>query len=109
MIYPPFCDICTVGFSSVNDRLADSASSLFLEMISNKIREENVTMPLRVLGPSRCVFEKINGRFRYRIIIKCRNNAEFRRFISDIWLKTFKMKEFSDVQTYIDINGDIGL
>lgn len=109
LTYPPYCDICVVGFSSPDDRKADSASALFLQMISEKIAADNVQFPLRVLGPSRCVFERINGKFRYRIIIKCRNTREFRSFIGELWGRTFKMKEFTDVQTYIDINGDIGL
>ncbi|MBQ8569221.1 MAG: primosomal protein N' [Oscillospiraceae bacterium] len=109
LTYPPFCDICVVGFSSPDDNAADKASKLFLQMISDKVQAETVSFPMRVLGPSRCVFERINGRFRYRIIIKCRNTSDFRQFMGQLWCRTFKMKEFSDVQTYIDINGDIGL
>lgn len=80
-----------------------------MNMIREKIEKEKTSIPLRVLEPSRCTYEKLNGKFRYRIIIKCRNNAEFRKFIGDIYKKVFKMKEFANVQTTIDINGDISL
>ncbi|MDY2848625.1 MAG: primosomal protein N' [Oscillospiraceae bacterium] len=109
LTYPPYCDICVAGFSSVNDSHADDGSKAFLGLISDEVDKGNIRFPLRVLGPARCVFERINGRFRYRIIIKCRNTTEFREFISEIRLRFLKMKEYSDVQLYIDINGDIGL
>ncbi|MCR5167626.1 MAG: primosomal protein N' [Oscillospiraceae bacterium] len=109
LIYPPYCDICVVGFSSADDRSADEASKLFLEMLADKVKAENITFPLRVLGPSRCVYEKINGQYRYRIIIKCRNTADFRSFIRELRKAACRTKAFSDIRMYVDINGDIGL
>lgn len=107
MLYPPFCDTCLVGFSSTIENCVETASKCFILMIKNKIKDENCTIPLRVLGPSKGVYEKTNGKFRYRIIIKCKNNNQFRLFIKDLYIQTFKRREFSKVQTYIDINGDI--
>lgn len=109
LIYPPFCDTCLVEFSSETDSAAEKAALRFAELMRVKIEKEKITIPLRVLGPSKCIYEKINGKYRYRIIIKCRNNAAFRSFIGDIYKQIFKLKEFSDVKTFIDINGDISL
>lgn len=109
LIYPPFCDICTVGFSGEDDRKTAAAADLFAEKIAERIKEMPEKMPVRVLGPSKCVFEKINGKFRYRIIIKCRNNASFRSFISGIRTDTAKLPEFRGISVYIDMNGDISL
>lgn len=109
LIYPPYCDTCVVGFSSVIDKCADSASKFFLIMMKEKLKDYEEQLTLRVLGPTKCIYEKINGKYRYRIITKCKNNSEFRKFIGELWVLTFKKKEFSNVQTYIDINGDIGL
>ncbi len=109
LIYPPYCDICAVYFSCGDDLLADKASAAFLELLRSRVGEENVKFPLRVLGPARCNIEKIGGKYRYRIIIKCRCNAEFRSFLSEIRLRFLNLGEFSKVRTYIDINGDIGI
>ncbi len=109
LIYPPFCDTCLLEFSSEIDGCADKASKCFLEMIKEKIAEEKPKFPLRVLGPSRCTYEKINGRYRYRIILKCRNNAVFREFIGGIYKASFRLKDFANVRTFIDFNGDISL
>ena len=109
LIYPPYCDICVVGFSSPKDAAAAAAAAVFLRMIKERISGGGINFPMRVLGPSRCVFEKINGKYRHRMIIKCRNTADFREFIGGLRRETFRMKEFAEVQTYIDINGEIGL
>ena len=107
LIYPPFCDICSLEFSSVIESCADKASKAFLGLISGSIASGEINVPIRVLGPSKCLHEKINGKYRYRIIIKCRNNRQFRDYIGQLYKKTFKMREFANVQTFLDINGDI--
>ncbi len=109
LVYPPFCDICSVEFSSAIEKCADVASKAFLGLITNSINSGQINVPIRVLGPAKCIYEKINGKYRYRIIIKCKNNQMFRDYIGNIYKTAFKMKEFSNVQTILDINGDIGL
>ncbi|MGN0675257.1 MAG: primosomal protein N', partial [Oscillospiraceae bacterium] len=109
LVYPPFCDICTLEFSSPIESCADNASKAFLGLISSSISSGQINVPIRVLGPSKCIYEKINGKYRYRIIIKCKNNQKFRDYIGQLYKKSFKMKEFANVQTVLDINGDIGV
>lgn len=109
LIYPPFCDICAVGFSGEDDKKTGAAADIFAERIAEGIKSIPEKMPVRVLGPSKCVFEKINGKFRYRLIIKCRNNSQFRSFISGVRTETAKLPEFRGISVYIDMNGDISL
>lgn len=109
LIYPPFCDTCLIEFSSEYESAADNASKAFVGMMRRKITEENINIPLRVLGPAKCTYERINGKYRYRIVIKCRNNKDFRGFIGGLYKDVFKLKEFANVRTFVDINGDISL
>jgi len=109
LMYPPFCDICTLEFASVIESCADRASQAFLGLIRGTIENGQINVPIRVLGPSKCVHEKINGKYRYRMIIKCKNNRQFREYIGSLYKKCFGMKEFANVQTALDINGDINL
>ncbi len=109
LIYPPFCDICTVGFSGEDDEKTSLAAECFAEHIAEGVKSVSEKMPVRVLGPSKCIFEKINGKFRYRIIIKCRNNALFRSFIGGIRTDTAHLAQFRGITVYIDMNGDISL
>lgn len=109
LIYPPFCDTCLIEFSSEYESAADNASKAFVKIMQKKISEENIKLPLRVLGPAKCTYERINGKYRYRIVMKCRNNKDFRCFIGDLYKNVFKLKDFANVQTFVDINGDISL
>ncbi|MBQ5317591.1 MAG: primosomal protein N' [Oscillospiraceae bacterium] len=109
LMYPPFCDICVIEFASVIEKCADIASKAFIDLIRNSINAGQINVPIKALGPSKCIYEKINGKYRYRIIIKCKNNQMFREYIGSIYKKALKMKEFANVQTTLDINGDIGL
>ncbi len=107
LIYPPFCDICVIGFSGADEKEVSAAAELFAAKIAEGVEKMAEKMPIRVLGPSKCTFEKINGKFRYRIIIKCRNNSAFRSFISGI--RTETVGQMRKISVFIDMNGDISL
>lgn len=109
LIYPPFCDICVVGFSSAMEQDASEAAGLFLEMLGDYIKSNKPQMPLRVLGPAKCAVEKINNKYRYRIILKCKNNSVFRKMMSELLLNASKHRKFSNVHIYADMNGEIGI
>lgn len=109
LLYPPFCDTCLIELSSEIDSCAQTASFCFMRKLKEKIAMENIRIPLVVLDPSRCTYEKLNGRYRYRIIIKCKNNTVFRSFIGDVYKSCSKLREFANVRAYIDINGDISI
>lgn len=108
LIFPPICDLCVLGISSENDSKAASAANKLLNIIKENIKS-GADFPLRVLGPVRCSYGKISGKYRYRLILKCKNTADFRDFIKLILYEINKYKEFSKVNIYADINGDIGV
>ena len=109
LTYPPFCDICVLGLSSPIENEVINASNEIVRIIQKQIKEQDIKIPLRVLGPVKCSIGKINNKFRYRIIIKCKNNADFRRLISQTLKSTAKNKLFSNTRVFADINGDIGI
>ena len=109
LVYPPFCDICVVGINSPIDIQAQKASGIFIDILKENIKKLSFNFPLRVLGPSQFSIGKINNRFRYRIIIKCKNEKHFRELISISLKDAMKHKDFSNVRIYADINGDIGV
>ncbi len=109
LTYPPFCDICVVGISSeINDE-AQKSSQEFINILKQNIDELNYKMPMRVLGPSPCIMTRINGRFRHRIIIKCKNNSAFRSLMSKTLVDASKSKVFCNTRLFADINGDTGI
>ena len=109
LIYPPCCDICVFGFSSTMESKAIRAADFVTEFIANYLRVNKVDFPMRAIGPSPCTLEIINGRFRYRLILKSKNTRAFRAMIRSVLNAFNENKEFKEVRIYADINGDIGL
>ena len=109
LLYPPFCDICIIGFTGDRqDETADGAQKFFACMMQVKSRIAE-KMPVRFLGPVPCIYGKINNKYRYRIIIKCKNNAVFRQFIRDSLEQGAKLKEVAKIHVYADMNGSVGI
>jgi len=101
--YLPY-DEDSLGYVSMEGA---NASKAMIEIMTAKVKSENINFPLRTLGPVKFTYGRINGKYRYRIILKCRNNADFRKFISDILIQAGKDRRFSNVSVYADINGEM--
>lgn len=104
MIYPPFCDICSVCAVSDDELKALSAAKLFLEEFRKAVDKEKKTVKVIALPVMPPRIAKVNNKFRYRIIIKCKNNAEFRHIISSLLIEFGASKTFGDVTMVADIN-----
>ena len=104
MLYPPYADICMIGFVSENQMKAVKASKDFLNMFINNAREKYPNLPLRILGPSPASVLKVSNKYRYKLIIKCRNNSDFRKLLGDLLCDFDKISEFKDVTVYADMN-----
>lgn len=109
LIFPPVCDICALGASGENEDMTMSAAEALVDIIRQRIKKDNISFPLRVLGPVKCSYGKLSGKYRYRIIIKCKNTAGFRAFVGRILEDFGRLRKFSRVSFYADINGDIGI
>ena len=103
MLYPPFCDLCVVGFVSASHQGAKNAAERFVKQIKDA-KPEDFSIPLRVLGPSPMNVVKTGGKYRYRLIIKCKNNKQFRAFMLRL-IKGFQVNRLNrDVSVYVDLN-----
>lgn len=109
MIYPPLCDMCILCFAGLSDEKVKGGTDAVMELMKVRLRELSPKSPVRVLGPVKASYGKISGKYRWRIIMKCKNNAEMRGFISDILRTSAKLKEMRDVSLYADMNGDAGV
>ena len=104
MIYPPYCDICVIGFSSEKEYSVNKASNDFLSLLKNIHSEKYSQNNIIVLGPVAPRISKIGGKHRSRIIIKCKNNKLFREMISELIIQFEKDKNHNNVSVYADIN-----
>ena len=95
MIYPPYCDLCEVMFSSPSERDAGTAAGFFFQKLKEKAGENS--LKLIILGPSRPRIEYLSGRHRVRLLIKCVFNSRFREALRAAVVETGSKKEFSRV------------
>lgn len=109
MIFPPLCDMCVFCFAGAQDFTVKNGADAVLELMNRMLHELQPKTPVRVLGPVKCSYGRINGKFRYRIIMKCKNNAEMRSFISSVLTESAKLRKMSGITFYADMNGDIGV
>ena len=104
MLYPPYCDLCSVHFISENENSALKCSKEFLNELRRITADKYKSQKIIVLGPMPPRLSKINNKFRYRIIIKCRNSREFRSMISELLISFGRSNKFRDVTLTADIN-----
>lgn len=100
MTYPPYCDLCVIGFSGVKEFAVNNFAVDILNSLKNIHSKEYSDLNVIVLGPVSPRISKVGGKFRSRIIIKCRNNKKFREMIS----KLLKSIDKTNISVYVDIN-----
>ena len=100
LTYPPYCDICVVATQSIyRDAALDTINGIFGK-VKEMLNGEYSDIKLIILGPSPTAIAKVNNRYRYRMIIKCKNNKRFRSMLR----KAMDIKLVNDVTVSIDIN-----
>ena len=104
LVYPPYCDLCVIGFTGENETVVKNAARETLDMLKNYSNGEFKGEKIIVLGPMPARVAKISEKYRYRLIIKCRNTARFREMISKLLIDTGNDSRFSKVTVYADIN-----
>lgn len=107
MLYPPFADLCVVGFVGVREEKTRQAAHSFFEHFTHLAKSEYPCLPLRVIGPSSAAVAKVSNKYRYKIIIKCRNDKLFRQMLSRVLTDYGRDRKFNDVTAYADMNPDI--
>ncbi len=107
MLYPPFSDIFVIGFVGIAEEKVNKASKAFLRMLSLLAQSDYSDQPMRVLNPAPALIGKVNNKYRYKLIIKCRNNKRFREMISHLLIQFAGNRKFSSVTVFADVNPDI--
>jgi primosomal protein N' (replication factor Y) len=104
MLYPPFADICLIGFVGADQTKTLKAAKGFLDEFATLAENEYGGLPIRVLGPSPALVVKVSNKYRYKLIIKCKNNRAFRELLSRVLVGFGTNREYADVTAYADMN-----
>lgn len=106
MLYPPFADLCVVGFVGTAESPVKEAADSFLSAFKTLAAAEYSELPLRVIGPSPAAILRVNQKFRYKLLIKCRGSARFRQMLARLLVLHGQSKKFNGVTAYVDMNPD---
>lgn len=104
LTYPPYCDLCVVGFSGVNREKTLGCANDFFDNLKKRIETEYNDLKVITLGPSPCNIPKISNKYRFRLIIKCKNSKRFRELILKILKETGNTAKFKNISVFADIN-----
>lgn len=103
LLYPPYCDICEVGFTGLDEIAVRGAAFDFFSRLKAAVFSDGM-IPVRIMGPSAAGVAKIAGKYRYRIIIKCRNDKKFRNLMADVLNGCGRNKAYRKVAAFADMN-----
>ncbi len=106
MIYPPYCELCLIGFVGENKEEVRASATAFFDRIRSLNERTYTSVKMIILGPSQASIPRVGGKYRYRIIIKTKNTSDFRKIISTA-LKDFgRDRRNKNVTAFADLNPD---
>ena len=104
-LYPPFCSFCIVGFVGAQEGAVALAAHRFGTLLAERAAA-HPTMPLRLLGPAPMGITMLNGKYRYKLTLKCRNDAAFRALLRETLEAYAKEKLPQKASVILDFNSD---
>ena len=97
--YPPFCDIILIGLNSYHEVEIQNVSNKIYQYLEQRLSKEE----FKVLRPMPCPIDKIQNRYRWRIIIKGKMTQEANEVLNAC-LKEIYQENIKDTRIAIDIN-----
>ena len=104
-LYPPFCAFCVVGFVGDKEQEVLTAAVRFGQLLG-ETAAQNPQMPLRILGPAPMNIVMLNSKYRYKLTLKCRNDAQFRAVMRQTLDAYDKEKLPAKASVILDFNSD---
>lgn len=83
-LYPPFCTMAGVGFVGGDQDEVLARCKEFLAHFRALAAREYADLPIRLLGPAPSDILKAAGKYRYKLILKCRSSARLRALLAEM-------------------------
>ena len=103
LLYPPFCDICEIGFSAPQESRARELAGWFYSRLTEEAGR-HPDMPLRLMPPVPAAVSRVGGRFRYKILFKCRNDKALRAMVAALLRECGADRRSRSCAVFADIN-----
>lgn len=81
LLYPPFCDLLAIGVSGKDEHAVKRAAYRVCEILRRE-SENAARIAMKLVGISPAAVYRVSGKFRYRVVVKCRMNREFREIVA---------------------------
>ncbi len=105
LLYPPFCRMCSVGIVGEHEKLTYETAIKVHEMIVALLKDSYSDIPVRLLGLSEATVYKVAGKFRYKILLKVKNNKRTRQMLQELLSSALALVG-RDINVYIDPSYD---
>ena len=97
--YPPFCDIILIGFNSLSEKEIIELSNRVYNYLKNNLDRQAFI----IFKPMPSPIDKIQNRFRWRIIIKGNITEEVNTLINKC-LQSVYEANYKDTRVTVDVN-----
>lgn len=104
-LYPPFCTFCVVGFTGPQEGAVLQAAHRFSVLLTERAARRP-DIPLRMLGPTPMGIAMLNGKYRYKLTLKCRGDAAFRALMHQTLDAYAEEKLPQKASVILDLNSD---
>lgn len=99
--YPPFSQMVRLVLSCENNFRAEKSAQEIAMRLCLMIEKYGISERLEVLGPTPCVIERINGQYRFQIIVKNKMAEKGHMFVSGFLNKITMPK---DIKLTVDVD-----
>ena len=105
-LYPPFCDIVCVVFWAEKETIAVESAKAYSRQFIETAKQNFADLPIRLLGPSECRPYRVAGRYRCRLLVKCRGGKRTRALFAQMltWYQQQKNTAAVTLDFYYDSN-----
>lgn len=103
MTFPPYCDIVLMNIVSENENELALACKKLYEDFRQRAMKDYGDLPMVVFGPFEAPVYKVDGKYRMRMVIKCRLGQRCRALFSEL-LTNFGREAKGKTTLSIDFN-----
>ena len=87
LLFPPFCDLVQMTLSGLDEGAVSEAARALSEQMTASAAAECPKEPMVIFGPFEARTFKAEGKFRMKMLLKCKLNRAVRRYIGALLCK----------------------
>ncbi len=103
-LYPPYCTMVGIGFVGEHQTAVCQGARQFLQQFTTLAAQQYPKLPVRLMGPIPADIAKAAGKYRYKLLLKCKNTKETRALLGQV-LSWF-LRENKQVHAFVDMYYD---